>query len=80
MTTLSRSPLYQAPEVLRPPYTKAVDIWSLGIIIAKYQYKWYALSLSKLTKTPADSWLMDTAGTGVPGIRSFWESKLKRLP
>ena len=40
--------LYQAPEVSEPPYSKAVDIWALGVVVLERWYEWYSSVMEDL--------------------------------
>ncbi|PVH71244.1 kinase-like protein [Cadophora sp. DSE1049] len=79
LETYCGTSMYQAPEVLNPPYSKAVDIWSLGIILVEYWYDWYPLCLNELPIPPRDSWLPDTQRSGVPGAETFLGNKVREL-
>jgi serine/threonine protein kinase len=79
LTTFCGTSLYQAPEITMPPYSKSVDIWSLGIVLVEYWYDWYPLCLNELSDTPRDSWLPDTERVGVPGVDTFQRNKFGSL-
>lgn len=63
----------------RAQYSNAVDVWSIGIILAEYWYHWFFLCLNELSDTPRDAWLPDTEGPGIPGLNSFHRGVLRSL-
>ncbi|CZS92460.1 uncharacterized protein RAG0_03015 [Rhynchosporium agropyri] len=72
LDTYCGTSMYQAPEVLNPPYSNAVDIWSLGIILVEYWYDWYP---NELPTPSRDSWFRTRRVQASSELQRFWKAR-----